>query len=147
MECVDQGREADEAEVGGICFVVAGCHAAIVFDAVDEAFHVVSQLITSSIMTTATRSLSRRNDRCPARPANLLTERIAVVSLVGHHVSRRKPGQQRLGLSHVMFLSTRQLQSDQLPLGCDGGMNLGAQSTPRAANRLFVLPPFAPAPC
>jgi hypothetical protein len=78
--CEDR-RELHEAQKGRGQFVVASCHASTVLDSVDEALEYVAELILLAIVSADGMSATQWNHGLGAPGANLVKQRVAVVSL------------------------------------------------------------------
>ena len=89
-----------------------------------------------------------RDDRANAALAGRRAVRFAVVSLVGQRRARRDVGaevEQGLELAAVAGLAAGEAEGDRLAAEVGLEMALGREPAPRAAERLAVLPPLAPA--
>jgi hypothetical protein len=74
-------------------------------------------------------------------------QRCGVVGLVGNHGLCRHAREDALGLRHIVGLTRRQCPTGQTAQTFDQRMNLGAQSAPRAPERLIAVFFAAPAAC
>lgn len=71
---------------------------------------------------------------------------LGIVGLVGNHGLSLAARQQRIGAFKIMGLSGREMKADRISQRIRGGVNLGAQASTAASNRL-AAPFFAPALC
>ena len=78
------------------------------------------------------------NYRCGAPVCDGLDQDVGIVGLVRDHGLRREVFDQDVGLGHVVDLPARQCPACQLTQAFDQRVNLGGQSTPRAAERLIA---------
>ncbi len=108
-------------------------------DFVEEALDQVTLLIDEPIHLAGFCAVSPgRNDRRHTPCLDGLDEFFAVIALVadeGFSPCRRQ-FQQRFGLAHVTGLPARQHKVQWVTQGISDGMDLGAESAPRAAQRL-----------
>lgn len=86
------------------------------------------------------------------RPGSSLSDEIdngiAVVSSVGDHIRSGGELQEQIGDgTPVMGLTSRQGQADRKTVLVDHGMDLGAQSSTRAADGVILAPFLPPAAC
>ena len=73
---------------------------------------------------------------------------LAVISFVTHPSARRDVGpevEQDLKLGAVARLTFREVERERPPIEIDLEMDLSREPAARAAERLLLLPPFAPA--
>ena len=75
------------------------------------------------------------------------TEAIVVVALVGDQADQCEALDQCQSLRGFVDLSCGEHEAERIAECIDGDMDLGAQATTRAADRLIECPPFAPAAC
>jgi hypothetical protein len=91
---------------------------------------------------------SARDNRCdPARECRRPVG-LAVISLVRHRDARADVGadvERRLELCAVAGLSTGQVEVERIAVEICLEMDFGREAAARAAERLAMLPPFAPA--
>ena len=120
-------------------FVVTGSDTAKLVDAVEEALNQVACLVLLTVVLTRRQPLAaRRGDCLSASREYALDKRIAVVPLVGNDCLGRNGFHQRCALCDVVNLHTRQDQPQWIAQGIHTGVDLGAQSTTRATNRLIA---------
>ena len=73
---------------------------------------------------------------------------LTIISLVGHHNARADVGtdvERRLELCAVAGLATGQVEVERIAVEIGLEMDFGRETASRAAERLAILPPFAPA--
>jgi len=90
---------------------------------------------------------SRRYHRMTSLTTDLFPQGIAVVSLVTDDIPNAETLKEQWGRDQIVPLSSRENQTNSSALAADSGMHFRGQSTARAANRLLLAPPFAPAAC
>jgi hypothetical protein len=107
------GDLRERQEVAG-CFFIAGCHAAVVLDAVDEAFDQVSPSVLPFVVASLDATdFQRRDDDFGLATTNQLEKRIGIISFVGDDSGRTMVPKQ-LGRSHrVVFLSRAETKFDR----------------------------------
>jgi hypothetical protein len=144
----DGGDEIEECREAGGGLVVTGGDASEMLDTVDEALDQVAFLV--EVLVVGDRLSPARIWRDHGGGAELDDGRpdaIGIVSLVSDDVLAGLAIEQGLGLGRIMGLAGGQDDPDQLADGVDEEMQLAAQAAARAANRLSVRAPFAPAAC
>ena len=119
------------------------------FKPVEEALDEVSRFVAVPVGIALGRAIaSRWDDGLGASGFNRFDQRIAVVSLVGDDGAGRNSLDQRGPLRDVRLLPTGQDQTQRIAKRVDTGVDLGAQPTPRAADRLIATVFLgAPAEC
>ena len=89
-----------------------------------------------------------RDDRADAALAGGFSIGFGVVSLIGHHAAGPNIGtdvEQDFELLAVAFLATGQMEVERVAPKVGFQVDFGREPAARAAERLVVLPPFAPA--
>ena len=117
------------------------------FESTDESFDDVSELVPLAIMSADAMSTPRWNHGLSADGADLVSQRVAVVSLIANHKLGLELFQQDFATGHVVPLPFRQMELGRLALVIDRYMDFGAEAATGESQRLGVLPPFAPAAC
>lgn len=104
-------RECQEIASG---FLITGCHAAVVLDAVDEAFDQISPSVFAFVVAPLDATdFQRWDDDFGLATTNQLEKRIGVISLVGDDSGRTMVSEQ-LGRSYrVVFLSRAKTEFDR----------------------------------
>ena len=135
--------------------VITGGNTAELLELVEEPLNLLTQLVLLRIVMNRPDSVRlRRDDGLNPLHCQELTNDIAVICLVHHH--RPQPRQRwhplphRLESHRIIALSTSQHERHPGALVRAGRVQLGGQSTPRAAQSLGLLPTVffdAPAAC
>ena len=128
---------------------VAGCDGAKVLDDVEETFDEVALAIKCKVALARRLAICPgRNDGLDAADFEMLDEAVAVIAFVGEEGCGFDFLGQDLGLRYVVNVSAGEAHRQRIAQRIDDGVNLGRQSSARAADR-FVRPPFfrAPALC
>lgn len=89
-----------------------------------------------------------RDDRCDAARERHRPVRVAVIALVRHRdawAGIRSNIERCLELCAVTDLATGQVEVERIAVEIGLEMDFGREATTRAAERLAILPPFAPA--
>jgi hypothetical protein len=139
--------ELNETQEGRCQFLVASCDTAAMLEPVYESFDYVAELVPLAVIAASAAVATRRDDRLGACSADVLPQRIAVISLVGNHMLGFEAFQQYVGARDVMAFPFGQMQLNRLALAVDRDVDLGAETPTGAPQPLGFLPPFAPAAC
>lgn len=147
---LSQGADDVDAceEVIGSLFV-AGCDGAKVLDDVEETFHEVALAIEREVALARRLAICpRRNDGLDAADFEMLDEAVANIAFVGEEGCGFDFLGQDLGLRYVVNVSAGEAHRQRIAWRIDDGVNLGRQSSARAADRFIRIPFFrAPALC
>ena len=148
----------NEGEVGGGELVVSGGEMAVFFQTPDQPLDDVALAIDAPVHEPWPGLGSElRDDGGDAATAEVLADRAAGVATIGEQslwstaraAGARSPDRTRLhqGLERglLVALAGRQDEGDGSPVPLAAHMELRAEAAPRAAERLALLPPLAPA--
>ncbi len=137
-----------EGEIVAGELVVTSGDATKMFDAIEEAFDDVSSSIQHAAVPTFGLSIrARRDNGLRARRADGVHEGVRVVTFVSNHGTRAQMLDQFVRTRNVRDLSFSDNHSQRPPGFIDGQMQLGRQSSARAAERLRAAFFRAPAEC
>ena len=143
-----QRDDMDEGEVACRGFVVSGGEAACVFQPVEAALDAVAQGIDEVVDGDLDlAALAHGNDGHAAAALDIGAHAVGVVALV----AEKHPGVGRARLHHevvafvVRDFPAGDLNRDRQALGVGPEMDFGGEAALRAAETLFLRPPFAPA--
>ena len=130
-------------------FVVARGEATKLLEPMEESFNKIACLVSLPVIVTRSEAIaSWRDDRLSAGGLNGGDEGVAVVALVRNDGIGRDGFHQGRSLVNVGPLTTGEDQSQRIAQGIHASVNLGRQTTPRAADRLIATVFFgAPAEC
>lgn len=128
--------------------VVSGGDGAVDFEMADHALDAIALAVKAPV--PADRGLSvgaRRDDGPDALGAQIAPDVVAVIALVGEHVDGPLLGKRHQGWERraVRCFAAGEMEDERDALGITETMNFTGEPAPRAAKRLFVSPPFAPA--
>ncbi len=128
--------------------IVSGGDAPAVFEPVEEALYPIPGGIQGAVDRVLNMAvLLGRDLGRAASSANLVSDSVAVIALVGQHdlevgvMLGHEVGKSRT----VVRLARRQQERDWKTLSVGPGMDFGREATARAAKSLVLSPPFAPA--
>ena len=118
-------------------------------DDVEETFHEVALAIEREVALARRLAICpRRNDGLDAADFEMLDEAVAIIAFVGEEGCGFDFLGQDLGLRYVVNVSAGEAHSQRIAQRIDDGVNLGRQSSVRAADRFVRIPFFrAPALC
>ena len=135
-------------EVSGGLFV-AGCDGAKVLDVVEETFDEVALAIEREVALARRLAICpRRNDGLDAADFEMLDEAVAIIACVSEDGCGFDSLGQDLSLRYVVNVSAGEAHRQRIAQRIDDGVNLGRQSSARAADRFVRIPYFrAPALC
>lgn len=137
------------AEVSG-GFVISGSDGSELLELFEEVLDEVACLVEVTVEGTIDLAMGSagNDDRLSGGEEGIDDPLIGIEPLVGDQRIGLHVGQQMVGADQVVDLTASQEEADGVAEGIHQGMDLGAQSTARAADRL-VLPGFfwAPALC
>jgi hypothetical protein len=109
-------------------------------DFVEETLDQVPFFVEMTIIFTLLFAvLARRDYRLSLFFGNLLQKIIRIVRTICNHPFKIEIGDQVSSLSNVMSLSTRQEKTQRIAQGIYAGVNLGAEATSAASQRLGFL--------
>ena len=127
-------------------FLVAGCDAAALFQAGEQAFDFVAFAVDLAVVIPRGLAVrSRRDDRLRSRLLDDCHQWVAVVPFVHQNVLGVDPFDHRFGLRHVVGLARRQQELHRVSEAVARRMNLAAEASDRAAE-LLVCAAFFEAP-
>jgi len=135
-------------EVAGSFFVARG-DATKLLDILEETFDQVALRIEGVVAFAFDFAIGLgRNNRFDFSAFEAGDEAIGVIAFVSENRICLRLGDKRFGLGDVVSLSTGEAERQGIAQGVDDDMNLGGQSTARAAYGLVETPLFrAPALC
>jgi hypothetical protein len=140
-----QDGEAEEACPG---LVVTRGDTPEMLELADEALDDVALFVEMPVVGDGLGTTGvRRDDGEGADFGDGLADAVGVVRLVGDDVLGTLAVEQGLGLRGVVHLTCGEDDADELAQGVDQQVQLAAQPATRAANRLRIRAPFAPALC
>lgn len=119
-------------------FVVAGSDGAKLFEPAEEVLDEMAGLV--EILVVVAQRLSILLGRYDRRLAGF-AERfdhplVGIEALVGDYRIGGDRGKKRIGAVEIMGLARRQVETGRIAEGVDGGVDLGAQSSPASPDRL-----------
>src|SRR3979411_2286476 len=88
-----------------------------------------------------------RYDRLGFLDADGVAEMIGVIGCIGEDMLGGQPIYEGMGLSDVVAVPAREDESHRQAQPTHGHVELARQAAARAADRLILSPPFAPAAC
>jgi hypothetical protein len=150
IEPNDGGGELDRGDEVASGFVVACGDGSELLELGEEVFNQVARRVEVTVIASRLCSvrLGRDDNRFAGRDQRLNHPFIGVERLVGDQRIGLHRWQEMVGANEIMGLSAGQKEVDRIAESIDQGMDLGAQSTARAANRLVLAGFFcAPALC
>ncbi len=131
--------------------VVAGGDPTPLFQAGEEIFNPVPQAIHRSIMAALRTSVAngRNHDRFASGPGGSDDALVSVIAFVGNEGAAGIGRKLSIGPVQIRCLAGRQADLCGLALSIDGRVDLGAQATAAASQRLRIFQGFfwAPALC
>ena len=89
----------------------------------------------------------RGNDGLSVHGFDVGAEVIGIKGGIAQHPFGRQAIDQRLGLGDIVALARREDEAYWQAEAAHGQMDFAGQAAARAANRLILNPPFAPAAC
>ena len=141
----NEAHEVDEQ------LVISGGDATELFELVEEALDDVALLVEVGVVGTLDLAVSfRRDDGRRSGLNDALDEMVGVIALVGNGRAGVEAVDKIMGKGNVVALAGSADQTDRIAKRIAGGMDFGAQATPRPAQALGIRPPFslrAPAAC
>src|SRR5215470_13557267 len=138
----------DEGSVGCDGFVIARGDAPEMFDFVDEELDEMALLVEMAIVRDCARTAGVGRDHGGyAAVCEMSAKPIGIEGLVSDDVVGGQASNQGFGLSRLVHLSGRVEQAQHIAEGINGDVNLRAQPSARASDRLLLNPPFPPAAC
>ena len=130
-------------------FVVAGGDCTILFEFAEEILDQVACGI--KLLVVVARIFAGAfgwDDRCLAGLRERLNHAgIGIESLIGDHSVRADLGKQRIGAFQIMSLAGGEMEASRIAERIDGGVDLGAQPSFAAPDRLRTVFLSAPALC
>jgi hypothetical protein len=113
-------------------------------EALDEMTFLVDVLVVGDRLGSRDHGWNHGGDRTigQVRP-----ELVGVKGFVADHLVGGDQVDQGFGLRALVDLPGREKKPERIAKGVDGDMDLRAQATARATDRLILKPPFAPAEC
>ncbi len=118
------------------------------FDAAEVAFNEITVLILMPVIGCWRGTVgARRNDRFGATLGDVLAQLVSIKGFIGDHRIGIDALEQRGSLRDVMCLALGQDESGKVAQALDQRVNLGAQSAPRAPDRLRAFFLAAPEEC
>jgi hypothetical protein len=142
--------ESDESGIVSLCFLTSHGHAFETLDLADQLLDPGAQLVEplGEEFRSVLGRASMRNDRDDPSAAGSLAVGLGVVSLVGDGGPRRHVRaniEERFELAAVAGLVAGEMKVERQAVEVAFDVDLGAEAAARPAERLVLLPPFAPA--
>jgi hypothetical protein len=119
-----------------------------VFDFVDEALDAIAQLVGFFIIRDSWDAAGAwRNDSIGLSLDEIGAKPISVIGFIGDDADERQILNEPGCLGYFVDLACGEDQAQRMTEGIDSDMDFGTQAAARAADRLILSPPFAPALC
>lgn len=115
---------------------------------VEEALDEIALTVDAAVDRAMDKPLAGRGDvGLGASGPDQVEQAVGVIAAIGHDVAASQAGQQIGRRLQVVGLAGGQYQADRQAVLVDDGVDLGAQSSTRAADGVIRTPFFPPAAC
>jgi hypothetical protein len=119
-----------------------------VLELVEEALDEIALAVDAAVDRSVDEPLAGRGDMgFGAGGSDQVEQAVGVIATIGHDVAASQAGQQIGRRLQVVGLAGGQHQADRQAVLIDDGIDLGAQSSTRAADGVIRAPFFPPAAC